>query len=164
MHAELKVPIAMTWEVYGDDAAPYHDCFRMFNPLTREALGRVTATWAAAALGLLAALPGHPGVPELADLPVAEFFRGAAVAGGGGAVKGGGAKAAAEAPPRVAAGGGAAAGVRGWAAAVAPGHEPGFWAAAGVAAAVGALLAWRLARARLRGGRRKRSSGGVLDV
>jgi hypothetical protein len=164
MHAELKVPIAMTWEVYGDDAAPYHDCFRMFNPLTREALGRVTSAWAAAALGLLAALPGHPGVPELADLPVAEFFGGAVASGGDGAVKDDGGEAAAEAPPLDVAGGSAAAGVRGWAAAVAPGRGLGFWAAAGLAAAVSALLAWRLARARLRGGRRKRSSGGVLDV
>jgi hypothetical protein len=37
MHARLNVPLAYTWEIYGDMEAAYSDCFRMFNPLTKEA-------------------------------------------------------------------------------------------------------------------------------
>jgi hypothetical protein len=33
MFEVLKVPMAFTWEIYGDESASYDDCFRMFNPL-----------------------------------------------------------------------------------------------------------------------------------
>ncbi|GFH21265.1 peptidase_M14 domain-containing protein, partial [Haematococcus lacustris] len=36
MFERLKVPMAYTWEIYGDMKAPFSDCFRMFNPLTQE--------------------------------------------------------------------------------------------------------------------------------
>lgn len=33
MHEVLHVPLAFTWEIFGDFDAPFEDCFRMFNPL-----------------------------------------------------------------------------------------------------------------------------------
>jgi len=27
------VPMAFTWEIYGNMTADFHDCFRMFNPV-----------------------------------------------------------------------------------------------------------------------------------
>lgn len=38
MFEVLKVPMPYTWEIYGDFAADFHDCFRMFNPLTAKHL------------------------------------------------------------------------------------------------------------------------------
>lgn len=38
MHDILGVPFSFTWEIYGDAAADFHDCFRMFNPLTKDRL------------------------------------------------------------------------------------------------------------------------------
>ena len=37
MYERLKVPLSFTWEIYGDADAHFYDCFRMFNPVTREA-------------------------------------------------------------------------------------------------------------------------------
>lgn len=37
MYEVLRVPMSFTWEIYGDATAPYEDCFRMFNPLTKPA-------------------------------------------------------------------------------------------------------------------------------
>ncbi len=48
--------------------AAYHDCFRMFNPLTREALESTVDTWAAGILALLTLLPAHPDVPAASEL------------------------------------------------------------------------------------------------
>jgi hypothetical protein len=36
MWQEMRVPAAFTWEIYGDADAGYHDCFRMFNPVSYE--------------------------------------------------------------------------------------------------------------------------------
>jgi hypothetical protein len=44
MYEVLKVPLAMTWEIYGDMKAHFNDCFRMFNPLEKEHFTRVGAT------------------------------------------------------------------------------------------------------------------------
>ena len=62
MHDELKIGLVMTWEVYGDDNAEFHDCFRMFNPLTAPKYEKVVSQWTAAVFELVAALPGHPAV------------------------------------------------------------------------------------------------------
>jgi hypothetical protein len=68
MHDELGVGVVMTWEVYGDDDAPFEDCFRMFNPVTEKGYKRVVDQWTAMVFALLAALPGHPAIPELDNL------------------------------------------------------------------------------------------------
>ena len=62
MHANMSVPLATTWEIYGDDAAGFQDCFRMFNPTTRAGLRATLDSWTAAAFSLLLQLPAHPGV------------------------------------------------------------------------------------------------------
>ena len=36
MYDRLNVPLSLTWEIYGDTEATFNDCFRMFNPTTRE--------------------------------------------------------------------------------------------------------------------------------
>ena len=36
MFREMKVPLAYTWEIYGDLKADSNDCFRMFNPISKE--------------------------------------------------------------------------------------------------------------------------------
>lgn len=66
MWQELHVPVPMTWEVYGDSRASFEDCFRMFNPLTRQAYDATVESWTAAVFTLLTLLPGHPEIaPEL---------------------------------------------------------------------------------------------------
>lgn len=35
MFEGLHVPMAFTWEIYGDFKAHFDDCFRMFNPLDK---------------------------------------------------------------------------------------------------------------------------------
>ncbi|KAL4531539.1 hypothetical protein Ndes2526B_g04350 [Nannochloris sp. 'desiccata'] len=72
MHDELGVGVVMTWEVYGDDDASFEDCFRMFNPLTKEGYTKVVNQWTAAVFALVAALPGHPAIPELKTNPLSE--------------------------------------------------------------------------------------------
>lgn len=67
MHDKLGVGVAMTWEVFGDESAPYEDCFRMFNPLTKSAYDEVVGRWTAAVYALLAELPGHPAIPDVGD-------------------------------------------------------------------------------------------------
>jgi hypothetical protein len=39
MYEVLRVPMAFTWEIYGDEQATFDDCFRMFNPLTQVGEG-----------------------------------------------------------------------------------------------------------------------------
>lgn len=41
MFDRLKVPLSLTWEIYGDNDAHFNDCFRMFNPTTREKFDEV---------------------------------------------------------------------------------------------------------------------------
>ena len=62
--ANLSVPVAMTWEIYGDSAARNDDCFRMFNPLGREQHDAVLEAWAAAAVAVPWAVAMHPDVPR----------------------------------------------------------------------------------------------------
>lgn len=64
MYANLSVPLAMTWEVYGDQKAHYLDCYRMFNPISRVVYRSVLERWSGAIFELLSLLPGHPDIPE----------------------------------------------------------------------------------------------------
>ncbi|XP_048501834.1 uncharacterized protein LOC104905661 isoform X2 [Beta vulgaris subsp. vulgaris] len=43
-----KVPMAFTFEIYGDESAPSKDCFRMFNPTDLTTYKRVLNDWSAA--------------------------------------------------------------------------------------------------------------------
>ncbi|KAL6771740.1 CGL90 [Auxenochlorella protothecoides x Auxenochlorella symbiontica] len=64
MHGILKVPVSLTWEVFGDESAAYEDCYRMFNPTTREGLEAVVDSWTAAFFALLSRVPDHMGMPR----------------------------------------------------------------------------------------------------
>jgi hypothetical protein len=60
MYEMLHVPMSFTWEIYGDESASFEDCFRMFNPVTRDEFERVTAIWLRALFQLIELLPSHP--------------------------------------------------------------------------------------------------------
>ena len=42
MHDVLGVPFSFTWEIFGDMEAHFNDCFRMFNPTSKEHLDEVS--------------------------------------------------------------------------------------------------------------------------
>jgi hypothetical protein len=65
MYSTEGVPLAFTWEIYGDDNASFDDCFRMFNPLDKEGFEQVVSTWVKASLSALELLPTHPQVAEV---------------------------------------------------------------------------------------------------
>lgn len=64
MWEELHVPMPFTWEIYGDPAAAYTECFRMFNPASAEDVAAVVDAWTAALLRLVLLLPTHPAVAK----------------------------------------------------------------------------------------------------
>ena len=74
------VPVAFTWEIYGDTQAHYMDCFRMFNPVGEDSHDVVVRDWVAAGVSVLPMLARHP------DLPTASAVRGI---GGGSGGRGG---------------------------------------------------------------------------
>ena len=76
------VPVAFTWEIYGDTQAHYMDCFRMFNPVGEDSHDAVVRDWVAAGVSMLPMLARHP------DLPTASAVRG--IGGGSGASGGSG--------------------------------------------------------------------------
>ncbi len=76
------VPVAFTWEIYGDTQAHYMDCFRMFNPVGEDSHDVVVRDWVAAGVSVLPMLARHP------DLPTASAVRG--IGGGSGASGGSG--------------------------------------------------------------------------
>ena len=41
MHDVLGVPFSFTWEIFGEMEAHFNDCFRMFNPTSKEHLDEV---------------------------------------------------------------------------------------------------------------------------
>lgn len=53
----LKVPVALTLEIFGDETAPNEDCYRMFNPTSHDQLEEVVSKWTAIFFSLLANLP-----------------------------------------------------------------------------------------------------------
>jgi hypothetical protein len=67
IYVNMSVPIAFTWEIYGDFSASNQDCFRMFNPLEREGHDAVIRTWVAACAALPGLLRLHPDVPQPRD-------------------------------------------------------------------------------------------------
>lgn len=65
MYEKLHVPLPFTWEIFGDDSAPYDDCFRMFNPLSKQQVDAVVEQWVTAVFMMLELLPQHPAIPQL---------------------------------------------------------------------------------------------------
>lgn len=48
MYDVMKVPLAFTFEIYGDKDASSKDCFRMFNPIDSTTFDRVLSDWCGA--------------------------------------------------------------------------------------------------------------------
>lgn len=65
MYEKANVSIAMTWEIYGDQKAHVNDCFRMFNPLTKEGYDAIVTAWTNALFVLLLQVQQHPDVAHL---------------------------------------------------------------------------------------------------
>jgi len=60
MHEVLGIPVAMTWEIYGDFKASHEDCFKMFNPVERDAYDRIVDRWVATLIYFLVHVVDHP--------------------------------------------------------------------------------------------------------
>jgi hypothetical protein len=60
MFTKLDVPVAMTWEIYGDETAAFSDCFKMFNPLTTEGYTDVLRRWTNAVFQTILLMRTHP--------------------------------------------------------------------------------------------------------
>ena len=63
MHDILGIPFSFTWEIFGDAAANFHDCFRMFNPLTKDLLEEASNSHPDSLLG-----GGRPGFSAYIEL------------------------------------------------------------------------------------------------
>ncbi|WOL17270.1 hypothetical protein Cni_G26059 [Canna indica] len=50
MYDVAKVPMAFTFEIYGDSEASSKDCFKMFNPIDKGAFDKAVSKWSAALL------------------------------------------------------------------------------------------------------------------
>jgi len=70
MFEKMRVPLPFTWEIFGDMNADYHDCFRMFNPVSKQQYEDTIALWLRAIFRLLELVPTHPKVA--ADLAAAK--------------------------------------------------------------------------------------------
>lgn len=57
---QAGIPITSTWEIYGDEKASFHDCFRMFNPLNQETFTRYVDRWVATLVFFVTQLAHHP--------------------------------------------------------------------------------------------------------
>ncbi|KAF4388891.1 hypothetical protein G4B88_029201, partial [Cannabis sativa] len=64
MYDIVKVPMAFTFEIYGDKAASTKDCFKMFNPTNFGTYNQVMSDWSAAFFTIF-----NLGTQQLAELP-----------------------------------------------------------------------------------------------
>lgn len=67
VYVKGAVPVAFTWEIYGDTNAHYMDCFRMFNPIGKDKHDAVVRDWVAAGVSVLPMLARHPDLPAHAS-------------------------------------------------------------------------------------------------
>jgi hypothetical protein len=58
----MKVPVVYTWEIYGDLDAPVEECYRAFNPTTKESRDAVVEAWFGAPITLVSMLDQHPDI------------------------------------------------------------------------------------------------------
>lgn len=58
MFEKLKVPLPYTWEIFGDFQVDYHDCFKMFNPVTKAQFDVSLVANAAVAWCRFSSMPG----------------------------------------------------------------------------------------------------------
>ena len=57
---DVGIPIASTWEIYGDEKASFEDCFKMFNPLDHDSLKEYVDRWVSILLFFITELTHHP--------------------------------------------------------------------------------------------------------
>jgi hypothetical protein len=65
MYEVLNIPVAMTWEIYGDLAAPFADCFRAFNPITADQYHSTIRNWSNMLFHTIFLMAQHPVVAHL---------------------------------------------------------------------------------------------------
>ncbi|KAI4377640.1 hypothetical protein MLD38_015236 [Melastoma candidum] len=65
MYDVVKVPMAFTFEIYGDSTATSKDCFKMFNPTDFGTFNRVLTDWSSAFFTIFKLGPRH--LRELSD-------------------------------------------------------------------------------------------------
>ncbi|XP_038883968.1 metallocarboxypeptidase A-like protein MCYG_01475 [Benincasa hispida] len=65
MFDKAGVPMAFTFEIYGDEAASSKDCFRMFNPTDPATFNRVLGDWSAAFFTIFKLGPEYLGETKL---------------------------------------------------------------------------------------------------
>lgn len=65
MFDKARVPMAFTFEIYGDAAASSKDCFKMFNPTDHGTFHRVLSEWSAAFFSIFKLGPEYLGEIEL---------------------------------------------------------------------------------------------------
>ncbi|XP_057861353.2 uncharacterized protein LOC131069791 isoform X3 [Cryptomeria japonica] len=58
MYEIVRVPLAFTFEIYGDPKASNDDCFRMFNPLDSSIFESILDNWCTAFFRMFMILPG----------------------------------------------------------------------------------------------------------
>ncbi|XVF74120.1 hypothetical protein PTKIN_Ptkin13bG0034800 [Pterospermum kingtungense] len=69
MYDVAKVPMAFTFEIYGDDTASTKDCFKMFNPVDHTTLKKVLNDWSAAIFTIFKEGPHQLDVHSKAGVP-----------------------------------------------------------------------------------------------
>ncbi|XP_031254636.1 metallocarboxypeptidase A-like protein TRV_02598 [Pistacia vera] len=55
----VRVPMAFTFEIYGDNTASSNDCFKMFNPVDHSTFNGVLNSWSAAFFTIFKLGPNH---------------------------------------------------------------------------------------------------------
>lgn len=73
MYDIAKVPMAFTFEIYGNEAASPKDCFKMFNPTDTDTFNRVLNDWSSAFFTIFELGPHHLGqIPAKASASKSE--------------------------------------------------------------------------------------------
>ncbi|OMP08229.1 Peptidase M14, carboxypeptidase A [Corchorus olitorius] len=68
MYDVVRVPMAFTFEIYGDSSASTKDCFKMFNPVDHTTFKRVLNDWSAAFFTIFKLVPHQLDVHSKAAL------------------------------------------------------------------------------------------------
>jgi len=69
----FQIPLAQTWEIYGNQRSEYFDCFSLFNPVEEEEKREYTRKWTAAILEQISLL--HKGLLPGVKSPKDKFSR-----------------------------------------------------------------------------------------
>ena len=70
MYDVAGVPMSFTWEIFGDLAADFADCFKAFNPTDGTIVEATISNWASAVITLVELLPNHPDIAAMEFEPI----------------------------------------------------------------------------------------------